>query len=153
MNIRELCDRSGITPDPSFYSGRGATTSDLNSLILGKIHTGIRQQVGDDAAAAFVRLVAAFPVPSASAFLNGLFALEANNWVFDARQAQASGICPDNFGSAFATVENVLSRVARTGDADDARWIEEQRAAQVRGSFLMQHMRSHQDARRMYGDR
>ena len=42
---------------PEFFSGRGATTSDLNYETLTGIHDGIKKEFGDGAAKNFVLMV------------------------------------------------------------------------------------------------
>ena len=140
MDIRDICEASGIAPRPSYYSGRGPTTSDLNDAILTKMHGLIHGHHGERAAAAFVALVAALPIPSASAFLNAVFALEDNNWVFAPEQAQATNICPEDGISAFATVENVMTRAsARRRNPSEAEHVIQRKSAAVRASFLYRH--------------
>lgn len=65
---------------PEYYSGRGATSGDLNGDHLGALYKGIKIEHGDEAAKAFVQMVFDTPVLSATAFLHNLYALEANGW-------------------------------------------------------------------------
>lgn len=53
----------------SFYTGRGVTTTDLNSQILEMIYQGIKTHVGEKEAANFVNFVANLKDLSASAFI------------------------------------------------------------------------------------
>lgn len=58
-----FCMRSG------FYAGRGPTSSDLNSDILESLYQGIKKELGEAAAANFVRFVNKLDDLSASAFI------------------------------------------------------------------------------------
>jgi len=68
---------------PEYYSGRGVNTGDLNHKHLLMIHTGIKKELGDDQAAAFVEMLQVLEDMSATGFLNSLYRLEANGWKFD----------------------------------------------------------------------
>lgn len=67
---------------PEYYSGRGATISDLNSKLLEGIYQGILKEIGPGAADQFVLMVEDLDRVSATYFLNSLYALEANGWVW-----------------------------------------------------------------------
>lgn len=146
MDIYRLCMDAGIHPDPSYYSGRGATTSDLNDTILTRIHEAVVRGKGVEAGKAFIAMVAALPEASATAFLNGLFALEARGWVWDTAAPKPSSIAPDNMGSAFATVVEVLGRSRQTSEE------RLMRDAMVRAAFLSRHgVRDPRFRRTLYG--
>lgn len=91
-----------ISTRPEFYSGRGNTTSDLNSEILETIYTGVQKEIGDKAAKSFVKMVGEMVHDaSATTFLTSLYRLEQNNWKFN------SSIVPTNQAEALAeTVQN-----------------------------------------------
>lgn len=76
--IRAYCQR--LSPHPDYYSGRGATLSDLNSEMLEQLHGGIVKEIGKKAGEQFIDMVVDIDVLSATLFLNSLFALEANKW-------------------------------------------------------------------------
>lgn len=80
MRLEEIIQRVGLNPDPYSFAGRGATTADLNSNILHRIHAGIRKFYGDEAARNFVLMVEELPKLSGVMFLENLYALENNGW-------------------------------------------------------------------------
>jgi hypothetical protein len=84
-NIEQIVNEAGMSERPGYYSGRGATLSDLDSNKLQKIYTGIYENYGQEAAAAYAQAVFEIEVLSATAFLCTLFNLNNNNWVFNSR--------------------------------------------------------------------
>jgi len=68
---------------PEFYSGRGVNTGDLNHKHLKMIYTGIKKELGDAQAEAFVEMLQVLKDMSATGFLNSLYRLEDNGWKFD----------------------------------------------------------------------
>jgi hypothetical protein len=148
LDVDDICRHAKIVPDPSYYSGRGATTSDLNDSILQRAHDIIRLRLGDDAAAAYVRMVASLPVASATGFLRGLYDLSASNWHWPESKPGHDDIYAGNEGSGLATIVAVMSR-PRGGEERDAYEAEQrQRTAQIRGAFLSRNgMKDHSDAR------
>ena len=81
-NFKNIIRNTGMSTRPECYSGRGATTSDLNSDILFSIHKDIKKEYGKVAAESFVRMVAGLKVASATTFLNELYRLFNNGWKF-----------------------------------------------------------------------
>jgi len=67
---------------PEYYSGRGATTTDLNNDILFAIQRGIREEFGEDAAKNFAIMVSEIKVLSATTFLQELYRLEGFDWKY-----------------------------------------------------------------------
>jgi len=65
---------------PEFYSGRGATGSDLDNRRLERIHQLIEREHGGEAAQNYVQMVADIPVLSATDFLLNLYRLDASGW-------------------------------------------------------------------------
>lgn len=66
---------------PEFYAGRGNNRGDLNSAHLEMVHTGIKTEIGADAAREYVNMVAAMTADaSATTFLVSLYRLESNGW-------------------------------------------------------------------------
>lgn len=130
MTLHTIINDSGMSARPSFYSGRGAITCDLNNMILGKLYEGIKKTFGDEAAKSFVCMVADIPVLSATEFLLALQRLEANDWVWRAGDANTStkGIYAEDIGSAFGTIASVLGGMS---DRDETE--------AIRGSFLRSH--------------
>jgi hypothetical protein len=129
-------DGCGMSTRPDFYSGRGAITADLDDTILEKLWTAIKANRGDEAAAAFVLMVEAIPVLSATDFLITLAALDRNDYAWDARfvsGAKGIDIRRDDDGrhngvSAVCTMAAMLGR----GDRDETAWI--------RNPFLRRHV-------------
>lgn len=116
MNVsaREIVRQCGMSDRPGYYSGRGATTSDLDSVKLERIYTAIRSQVSEDAASNFVEMVAALPVASATDFLITLYMLASNDWKWDAALlSKEKGIYPDNETSAFFTIAEVMAGLGK----------------------------------------
>ncbi len=66
MNLYALCHEAKIVCDPSYYSGRGPTTSDLNEGILTRMHAAIVRERGDKAGEAFVEMVDSLKTASAT---------------------------------------------------------------------------------------
>lgn len=103
-------DGCGMSDRPEYYSGRGATTSDLDPNKLQKIWTAILAHRGAKEAEAFVRMVESIPVLSATDFLLALCALERNNFKWDHDMLpKGKGIHATDHGSAFGTVMSVMS--------------------------------------------
>ncbi len=88
MNAREIihayCE-GRVSGRPEFYSGYGASRSNIGPDHLEMIYGGVLKERGADAAKAFVALVAGAPSLAATAFLNALYGLEANDWVYTKR--------------------------------------------------------------------
>ena len=77
---------------PEYYSGRGATISDLTGEILTGIHEGIEKEYGKDAAKNFVDMVADIKVLSATTFLQELYNLFHNDWKYTKKENHAAGV-------------------------------------------------------------
>jgi hypothetical protein len=80
---------------PEYYSGRGATFSDLNEEILFKIHKDLQKEFGNNAGIGFVKMVNGIKILSATAFLNGLYELFYNNWEYNENQPSGISIPKD----------------------------------------------------------
>jgi hypothetical protein len=135
MSAQEIVGMCGMGRNPGFYSGRGATMSDLNSDILEKIYTGIKTAHGINAGEEFVQMVADIPKMSATDFLYNLYNLECNNWNWDKRMLRdESGVYVDGrsdtekFAQGLATIAGVFSGM---NARDDSLYIKE--------SFLRDH--------------
>lgn len=87
VSAEEIIDRytnGKMSSRPGFYAGRGNTTTDLNSQLLEKIYEGIRTEIGQDAAKAFVNMVEHMvDDASATTFLITLKRLEQYEWKYD----------------------------------------------------------------------
>lgn len=77
---------------PEFYSGRGATTSDLNSNTLFNIHDAIEKEYGKSAAKNFVNMIDDIKVLSATTFLTELYDLYHANWKYKKKRQSAPGV-------------------------------------------------------------
>ncbi len=114
---------------PSFYSGRGATTSDLSSAKLERIYQAIENNVGQKAAKAFARMVRDIPVLSATDFLLSLERLVAAGWRWEKDMlGQENGLYAEDFGTALCTVASVLGG---SRDRDET--------VAIRYDFLLRH--------------
>lgn len=80
--LKDILRESGMSTRPEYYSGRGATRSDLDSSILGRIYDGILKEYGKRPANYYVKMVADIKVLSATTFLQELYMLFNNNWKY-----------------------------------------------------------------------
>jgi len=110
MNIQEIIRNAGMSERPGYYSGRGATLSDLDSTILNKIAKSIKESYGNEAFNNFVSMVWNMKVLSATAFLNNLYALERANWNLSEISLTDSDAYFENEGEAMGLLASVLSR-------------------------------------------
>ncbi len=111
------CDGgAGMSTRPSYYSGRGATLSDLNSEKLETIWGGVKSIYGDKAAEAFIDMVIAIPKLSATDFLISLASLERNGFDPTSDISAINSIFPEDEGSAFGTIMSVMGGM---NDRDD----------------------------------
>jgi len=83
---------TGMSNRPGYYSGRGATLTDLNGDKLTKIHAGIKKEFGEEAAKSFVLMVADIKVLSATTFLVELYNLYNADWKYVKKKVHASGL-------------------------------------------------------------
>lgn len=90
--LKNVIRNNRMDTAPSFYSGRGATLTDLNSDILRGIHKGIKKEFGKNASENFIKMVAGIKVASATTFLNELYSLLSNGWKYTEKENDASGI-------------------------------------------------------------
>jgi hypothetical protein len=80
-----------LNPRPSFYAGRGNNYSDLNSQLIETVYTGVKTEIGQDAAKAFVQTVGDMTDDaSATTFLHAMQDLERNQWAYREKSAPAS---------------------------------------------------------------
>ena len=82
ITAEELVHSVGLKTQPEYYMGRGAITSDLDGEMLASIHQKIKQELGDEAAKAFVTMVKNVKLLSARKFLESIYALEKNSWIY-----------------------------------------------------------------------
>jgi hypothetical protein len=136
-----------MSTSPSYYSGRGATTDDLNDAILEKIWTAVEKNRGKNAAKAFVDMVEAVPVLSATDFLITLAALDRADWKWHPRLvSSAKGVDiarnadgSHNEASGLATMASML--FGRDRD----------QTFTIRGAFLRRHGRKVKTPPNVYG--
>ncbi len=84
-NANQLLMQAGMSSSPEFYSGRGATRSDLSVPELMSIYKGIKsgQRSGafpESAGGAFLQMVADIKLLAATPFIRNLKALEYRGW-------------------------------------------------------------------------
>ena len=112
MDIRELVMASTnnqMSARPGYYSGRGATLSDLNSKLLNQIADAIKKEYGDSAHDNYVKMVWAMPSLSATAFLTNLYALERAGWDLSKAHIANDGNYIESHAEAFGLLAEVLS--------------------------------------------
>ena len=71
---------AGMSARPEYYSGRGPQPGDLGVRQLDKILGYMKRDGGDEAAEAFVAMVAGIKSAAATTFMLGLYALESQGW-------------------------------------------------------------------------
>jgi hypothetical protein len=121
----------GLNPRPAYYSGRGATLTDLNSQKLEAIHGAIAHHVSPEAAEAFVEMVEDIPTLSATEFLLALAELEMNDFTRSASaRTSKNGIYFENEDDALCTTCVVLAGRDRLRD---------DQTQSITGPFLRMH--------------
>lgn len=98
-HLKQIIRDCKMSTRPEYYSGRGATMSDLTGEILFKIHNRIQEDFGARPGKAFVKLVESIKVLSATAFLNGLYDLYRNNWKLPKQQPSGISVQKNEDGS------------------------------------------------------
>lgn len=110
MSIQEIVQNAGMSARPGYYSGRGATLSDLHYHILEKIADDIEKNYGPEAMKSFVQMVWQMKSLSATSFLLNLFALEQANWDLSNIKLNGSDNYFESEGEAWGLVASVLAR-------------------------------------------
>ena len=112
ISAREIVRSVGMCDRPEYYSGRGATTSDLDGDKLYAIYQKITQELGANPADAFVTMVKKLKTLSATNFLNSLYTLERYDWTENVSFHESDiDVGPDGPGReviAFATLAEAL---------------------------------------------
>jgi hypothetical protein len=90
--LKTIIRNNQMCASPEFYSGRGATLSDLNDRILECIHRDIKKEYGVNAAKNFVKMVNDIKILSATTFLQELYDLFSNNWKYTNKKEYAAGV-------------------------------------------------------------
>lgn len=125
---------SGIGADPGYYSGRGATLSDLYPDRLEIIYQSVLQGHGKSAAHEFAELVRTMPKLSATDFIIAFLKLGSHGWKLEKEHlGGAKGVYIDNEGQANATLFNSFSGWASTDDTEA-----------IRGPFMRRHPEEYQ---------
>lgn len=107
--LHKVVTDCGMSVRPEFYSGRGATTADLDSQKLERIWAAIQTHLGEDAAQGFVDMVVDLPCLSATDFLLALERLDFGGWRWNKnKRGNERGIYPADEMSAWATLGSVL---------------------------------------------
>lgn len=128
-----------LSTRPEYYAGRGNVLGDLDSDILEMVYTGVRTEIGESAAKAFVQMVDSLKEDaSATTFLISLYRLEANDWRF------AEHLLPRDAGeSTVEAVSDAFKKSVRQGLAVGvfALWgpCGDAPALQITGKFLRRH--------------
>ena len=122
---------------PEYYSGRGATMSDLDGQILEGIYKGILKDYGKNAAKNYIKMVADIKVMSATTFLQELYDLFHNKWKYVEKEKHADGISiPKNEdgeydeASAQSGMLGIFAALSSGGRDDTIR---------IKGGFLQSH--------------
>jgi hypothetical protein len=107
--IHEYAD-GRLSARPEYYSGRGVNRGDLNGQHLLMVHTGVKREIGTEAAAAFVKMIEVIKDMSATGFLTSLYRLERASWQFSVGMFNqgGEGIAATDEITAFATFASVL---------------------------------------------
>lgn len=132
--LEEIIRNNRMSTRPEYYSGRGATMSDLNDEILEGIYKGIQKEFGKDAAFNYVKMIADIKVLSATTFLQELYDLFYNNWKYVKKKKHADGIAVQkNSDGNYDETHGMLSifSAMSSGNRDDTQ--------SIKGYFLKRH--------------
>jgi len=134
QKLYKIIQNNRMSTRPEYYSGRGATISDLDGDILEGIHDGIKGDYGKDAAKNFVLMVADIKVLSATTFLEELYQLFRNNWKYTDKEKHASGITvPKDENGEYDIMSGMFGMMAAltSNGRDDTQ--------RIKGGFLNAH--------------
>lgn len=135
IDARQIVMEAGMSARPEYYSGRGATTSDLNDKILEKTYQIVKENQGEKVAKQFVEMVADIPKLSATDFLLSLYRLEGNNWKWnkkifgDEKGVYVDG--PTDQAKMAVGLMTIAEVMFGANDRDETEYI--------RGAFLKRH--------------
>lgn len=107
ITARDIVYSTRMSGRPEFYSGRPPMSCDLNGEKLSKIHSAIKEKIGEKQAESFVTMIENLSNLSATNFLNSLYSLEANNWEYVPTSEGNIDVGPDGpqrGAIAFATI-------------------------------------------------
>jgi len=139
-----------MSTSPEYYSGRGATMSDLDYDILVGIHRGIEREFGVDAAKNFVNMVADIKVLSATTFLQELYNLFYSDWKYVEKEQHAHGVSvPKNEDGEYDMQAGMFGMIGMMtamfgNDRDDTE--------QIRGHFIRSNGHKPKGKTRYYSD-
>jgi hypothetical protein len=131
--LKEIIENNRMSARPEYYSGRGATMSDLDSQILEGIYKGIKKEYGKDAAESYVKMVDGIKVLSATTFLNQLYSLFYNGWKCESMYKDESGISiPKDENGEYDSLIGMISVFgAMSNNRDETQ--------SIKGSFCQSH--------------
>ena len=134
--LKDILRNNRMSTRPEYYSGRGATLSDLNGEILEGIYQGILKEFGKNAAKNYLKMVADIKVLSATTFLEEIYQLYFNEWKYTKKKKHANGITvPKNKDGEYdesSMVSGMMGIFAAMGNNRDETEI-------IKGSFLYNH--------------
>ena len=118
ISTYDLISKAKMSDRPEFYSGRGARYCDLNPDQLKTIYDGVKENIGDDAASAFVEMIENMDSLSATNFLNNLYALEARDWKYVPIEESDIDVGPDGPQREVIGLASIFSALS-SNDVDD----------------------------------
>ena len=147
-DIVQTSTKRRMSGRPEYYSGRGATLSDLNSELLQMIWKGVKKEIGKKAAAAFAEMVADIDVLSATCFLNTLYALEVQGWVWKKPNGCQGDmdhidVGPEGEGRLAVGMASIAAWMGGGSNRDDT--------LMIRGGFLAKHGKKDKQLERYLG--
>lgn len=132
-SVADIVRSVGMSDRPEYYSGRGATLTDLQDRHLEGIYQKIESAHGPDAAENYALMVADIPKLTATDFLLTLYALESHRWIWDKKLlGNEKGIYVTGEAVGFATLVGGMF-----GDLD------RDETMGIRREFLRRHGLSH----------
>ena len=147
--LDDIIRNNRMSTRPEYYSGRGATMSDLDGQILSGIHKGIEEEYGKEAAMNFVKMVADIKVLSATTFLIELYNLLYADWKYTEKDKHADGISiPKNAEGEYdesSLVSGMAGMFAAMSNTRD-------QTEEIRGGFLSANGIKPKGTRRYYSN-
>lgn len=134
--LKNIIRNNKMSTRPEYYSGRGATMSDLNIEILEGIYQEILKEYGKNAAKNYIKMIDDIKVLSATTFLEELYQLHNNNWKYSKKEQHANGISiPKNENGEYdetSAVSGMFGIYAAMGNNRDD-------TISIKGGFLRTH--------------
>lgn len=116
MKVTQYLRNVSIMPQASYYSGSPAKRTDLDGQKLFSIYSDLTKECGEKAGDNFISLVRGMETLALTPFINSLFALETNGWIYTKKGVSNKKIYVDSIGTAKATVFNALTGGTSTVD-------------------------------------